>query len=142
MATPAPFKLVNPSFLLGTGTPVEIKCSARSMRHTIDYDVTDDSTFCEPGAEGVGKITETIEVDALQSFGAEGLWNLLAPLQLTVVAFELFSIAATVAVTSPKMTGTCLVPPIPFLDAGIRENSELTLVFKIRTGGFASIVTA
>lgn len=142
MATPAPFKLVNPSFLLGTGTPVEIKCSARNIKHTVDVSTTDDSTFCEPGAEGIGQIKESIELTVLQSFGAEGLWNLLAPLQLTVVAFELFSVAATVAVGSPKMTGTCLVPIVPFLDAGIRENTELTLEFKIRTGGYASIVTA
>jgi hypothetical protein len=142
MATPAPFKLTDPSFILDPDTlAVELKCSSRQITHTVDYETTDDSTFCEPSAEGIGKVTETIELTVLQSFGTDGLWNLLSPLALTVVDFQLFTVAGIWAEDSPVMTGTCMVPPVPLVDAEVGANTEMTLVFRIRSGGYASIVT-
>ena len=142
MATPAPFKLTDPSLILDPdGDAIELKCSSRQIKHTISWATLDDSTFCEPSAEGIGKVTETIELTVLQSFGTEGLWNLLSRLALTVVDFQLFTIADLWATDSPVMTGTCMVPPVPLIDAGIGENTELTLTFNIRSGGYASVVT-
>jgi len=138
MATPAPFKLVDPSFTVGG---VELKCSARQIRHTITFDQTDDSTFCRPSAQGVGQVTQTIELTVLQSFGADGLWNQLHPLRGTVVSFVLEATDGELDDDNPVMTGTCMVPPVPLVDAGVGENTELSLVFPIRTGGYTSIST-
>lgn len=147
-----PFKMVKPSLLIGPvlGTQYQLNCASRQIEHVIDEEEIDDSTFCAPSAVAPGKITESLEVTGLVSFGdiggaeaVQGLFNALYPLAGTVQDFDLLANGdVAVGTANPRMTGTCYIPRIPMLLGSVGENSEINLSFKIRTGGSSAIVFA
>lgn len=147
-----PFKSVKPSLLIGPalGTQFEIRGGARQIVHVIDQEEIDDSTFDFPSATAPGKTTESIEVTGLVSFGdvggaegVQGMFNALYGISATVQDFVLLANAdAAVGTTNPQMTGTLYIPKQSMLSGAIGENSEITLSFPIRSGGYDSIVFA
>lgn len=118
----APFKLYKPSFQIGeSGSEIELNCAGRK----VTFAPGDRQTWCHRD--------ESINLEVVQSFGAEGLWNQLNPLVDTEVPFVFLPVAGkAVGVDNPQAAGTLLVPDyIPFLDAGIREFSPFTLEFQV-----------
>lgn len=134
MAVPAPFRLDAPSFLIGAVDPptTEMKCHGRRFNITADQTFEDVETFCNVGGEAPGVIKRSINIEVFASFGAEGLWNVLYPLEGTLVYFA-FDLAGTGtgAVGNPIMEGQCYVPAIPFIDAGVKKFSPFSLEFRI-----------
>lgn len=129
MATP--LVLNSPKIQLSSGT-VDLKCHARQLSVLPDQEFADVSTFCNPGGEAPGQVSWTLSITALQSFAADGLYNTLSPLQGTTVDFDVQpDDVAAISVTNPKISGTCYVPIVPLLDAGVGETSELDIEFKI-----------
>lgn len=130
-----PFRLDGPSFLIGAVDPPTTELAAHGRRVTIvpTQEFEDVETFTNPGGEAPGLIRRSINLEVLQSFGADGLWNVLAPLEGELVYFE-FNPGGTgevAAVTNPIMSGQCYVPAVPFLDAGVRKFTATTMEFRI-----------
>lgn len=130
----APFRLDGPSFLIGATDPPTIELAGNGRRVTIvpAQEFEDVETFSNPGGEAPGLIRNTISLEVLQSFGADGLWNVLKPLEGTLVYFQfLLDGDSPEGVGNPMMTGQCYVPAVPFIDAGVRKFSTFTLEFKV-----------
>lgn len=134
MATPAPFRLDEPSFKIGTTSTPDTELSGSGRRVTIvpSQEFEDIETFENPGGEAPGLVRRSINLEVIQSFGAEGLWNVLAPLEGQLVYFE-FDPAGTgtPGADNPVMSGQCYVPAVPFIDAGVKKFSTFTLEFRI-----------
>jgi len=134
MPVPAPFRLDSPSLLIGaTATPTtEMRCHGRRISITADQAYEDIETFCNPAGESPGTVTRTITIEVFQSFGAEGLWNTLAPLEGDLIYFSFSPDGTTTASTSnPIMEGQCWVPAISFIDAGVKKFSPMTIALPI-----------
>ena len=134
MAVPAPFRLDEPSFLIGAADPptTEMKCHGRRFNITADQSFEDIETFCNPGGEAPGITKRSINVEVFQSFAAEGLWNVLYPLEGDLVYFSFSPDGTTTgSATNPIMEGQCYVPAIPFVDAGVKKFSPFSIEFRI-----------
>ena len=138
MSVPAPFRLSGPSLKIGTsGTPgtasTELACHGRRITIVPSQQFEDVETFCNPGGEAPSVDQQSIVMEVLQSFGASGLWNLLAPLKGLEVAFEFNpgGSSAAAAATNPIMEGNLWVPAVPFIDAAPERFSIFSIEFKL-----------
>lgn len=130
----APFRLDGPSFKIGAEDPPTLELSSNGRRVTIlpTQEMEDVETFSNPGGQAPGLIRNTIGLEVLQSFGADGLWNILKPLEGELVYFTFTPDGdAAVSESNPMMTGQCWVPAVPYLDAGVRKFSSFTMEFGV-----------
>jgi hypothetical protein len=75
----------------------------------------------------------TITVTALQSFGANALWNNLRPLVNTIQPFTVLPDAgAAVSADNPLMTGEAYIPEFAFLAGAVGEASEFDFVLAVQ----------
>lgn len=135
MAEAEPYIARNPGLTIGGET---IECHMRKVSLLPEDSEVDTATFCKPGRRAQGTTLWTLEIDVLQSFGADaspgpatdGLYDVLAPLAKTSVAYSLeMDKDAAVGPDNPTFTGTVNVPSIPVIDAQIGDKSEFTLTF-------------
>src|SRR5687767_4328171 len=115
----APVRLDTPSFKIGTADPptTELRGNGRRISLVTTQEYEDIETFDNPGGEAPGLTRTTITLEVLQSFGADGLWNVLKPLEGQLVYFSFSPNGTTTAgATNPIATGQCYVPAISFVD--------------------------
>jgi hypothetical protein len=128
-----PFILIKPKLTIGaTGSIVEFECNANEVDASPEQDSTDTETFC-------GIFTSykpekwTVTITALQSFGTDGLWNLLRPMANTLQPFTILPDATQpVSDSNPEMSGTAYVQGFAFLAAPVGEASEFDLVLAVQ----------
>lgn len=112
--------------------PIHLICALRKADNTGDQTFEDVETFCAPGAEAPGTTKEALDVEVLWSYGATGSYNVLKPLQDTLVKFAfLINGGVAVSATNPELSGDCYVPFIPFVRAdGVKKYMYVPLSFK------------
>lgn len=127
MAAPA-FKMVRPTIELTLdpdGTPVVVLLECHATQTEVNYEIDDAAeTFC---AEVVSWF---VELQVNQSFGPEGLWNLLEAHvgEQADVQFIPKSSATSPAADNPTIAGSVVIPQLPFLAAvGPKARSQFTL---------------
>jgi hypothetical protein len=133
MVEQAPFILQKPTISIGpAGSEVEIQCGANQIDASPEQDSNDVETFC-------GVFTSykpekwTVTITALQSFGADGLWNNLRPLCNTVQPFLLVPDSRVpVSEDNVAMSGTAYVTGFAYLSAAVGEASEFDLVLAVQ----------
>lgn len=128
------FRLDHPSLVLNheTTSPIHLRCAIRKAQHTGDETFEDTETFCTPGGEAPGATKEALEVEFLWSFGANGTYNVLKPLEYSLVSFAfLANGASAIATSNPELSGTVYVPFVPFIRAeGVKKYSYVPMTFK------------
>lgn len=124
---PQPYISRRPQITIGG---VTLNCHSREARLTPSDDEVDTAVYCAPSRRTPGNTAWTLELVVLQSFGAGGLYQQLAPMAKTSQTY-LFETNELVGPTEdhPHFTGTLSVPSIPVLDAAIGDKSEFTLTF-------------
>ncbi len=137
MADIAPFVLNKPSITIGTAPGTEFQCFAHKVEFAPDQDSNDNDTFCG-SYRSYGQLRWTITLSMFQSFGAEGLWKALVPLQGMVVPISITpddtDPTGNPAGTedNPTVTANVRVPPLPFLNAEVGEASDFDLDFDVQ----------
>lgn len=132
--TASPARLDSPSFLLQheLADPLQLKCAGRSIDHSTDQEFEDVETFCNPGGEAPGVVKQSFVITVLNSFGANGLYNLLSPLAGTRVSFAYLRAGSTaISEDNPEFSGFLYVPTPKIVNAGVRKFTEYDLDFKI-----------
>lgn len=131
--TKAPTRNTKPSFVIDlAGTELQLRGAGRRIRHNKSPNFEDVETFDNPGGEAPGTSAESFTIEILQSHGAAGAYNLLKPLEETLVTFAYQIDADAVnSVDNPELSGNVYVPPIPIIDAGVKKFSPITLEFKV-----------
>ncbi len=128
-------RLDAPSFVINHSAtdPIHLICALRKLQHTGDQTFEDVETFCSPGAEAPGATKETLSLEVLWSFGTTGAYNVLKPLEGTLVPFAFkFNGGAALSASNPEWSGDCYVPFIPIVNAdGVKKYSYVPLDFKI-----------
>lgn len=137
MAEAEPYIARNPGLTIGGET---IECHLRKVSLTPEDSDVDTATFCKPGRRSVGTTVWTMEIDVLQSFGADaspgpatdGLDDILRPLAKTMQTYSLeMDKDAAIGPDNPTFTGTLQVPSIPVIDSAIGDKSEFTLTLRV-----------
>jgi hypothetical protein len=135
MPVATPYRAINPSVLIGTGTPDELICHARRVALVPEDEMADVETFCNPGGEAPSTTTWTLTIEALQSFGPEGanpgLWDTLRPLAKTQQTVVVKPLDGAAGPTNPSATMTVWVPSIPFIDSAIGEATTFDIEFRV-----------
>jgi len=130
-----PTRLDAPSLVLNHSAtdPIHLICAIRSVDHGGDQTFEDIETVCQPGAEAPGATTEALDVEVLLSHGATGVFNVMKPLQGTLVPFAYkLNGGAALGVGNQEMSGSCYVPFVPFIRAtGVKKFSYVPMSFKI-----------
>lgn len=128
-----PFILNHPRFTLNPGaSAIELDCSANEVHTNVEQDESTVETFCGTYTNYKAEVWD-ITIQGVQSFGTDGLWNVLRPLVGTIVPFELLpDTDAAVSASNPLMQGTALVKAFPFIDAALGEASEFDVVFAVQ----------
>jgi hypothetical protein len=132
MPEKAPFILDKPLVTIGATTPIEIHCFANEVHTNVEQDETTTDTFC--GSYTSYKPEKwDVTLNALSSFGVDGLWNQIRPLVGTVVPFTVLpNRDAAVGPDNPEMSGDALIKAFPFLDGAVGEASEFDLVLAVQ----------
>jgi hypothetical protein len=128
-----PFILNKPELVVGpVGAEVTFQCGANQVDASPEQDSNDVETFC-------GVFTSykpekwTVTITALQSYGADGLWNALRPLVNSVQPFTILpDSTAAVSASNPLMSGNAYVTGFPFLSAAVGEASEFDFVLAVQ----------
>lgn len=135
--TETAFRLDDPSFVIDHdaavgAAAVGLRCAGRLIRHTINQEFDDVETFCNPGSEAPGTARHSWNIELMQSFGPNGLYDQLAPLAGQAVLYA-FQVQRSVAIsaTNPEFSGTLYVPEVPVVDANVKGYSIVTLEFKM-----------
>ena len=113
--------------IIGTApNTVEIECNANQVEAVPEQDTNDTETFC--GIFTSYKPAKwTVTITALQSFGADGLWNNLRPLVNSIVDFEIVpDLAKAIGADNVAMTGKAYLPEFAYLSASVGEASDFT----------------
>lgn len=134
MTAVAPFILNHPRITLDAGgtTPIDIECSANEVHTNVDQDENTTDTFCGSYTTYKPEVWD-LTVNAIQSFGPDGLWTRVRPLVGTVVDVELLPDSTIpVGPTNPIWYGPGLVKAFPFIDGAIGEASEFDLVIAMQ----------
>lgn len=130
MAGVKPVRLTDPFITLGVdgvGPPVttahDMQCFSNGIHLTGEAD-TDLATFCDP--EG---FAYTLTLDLKMSLGAGSLDEALEALggPGTVVPFEFAYTSDPASPDNPHWTGTCRLPAVPVVDAGINEPTSFSM---------------
>jgi len=120
--------MVDPLITIDPGGPneLQLKCHGRNLSLVPEDNLEDVETFCAPGLEQPGTTTWTSSISLLQSFGADGAWNLLHAMRKTrkTILIQPTDAAGTPAVGNPTATFEAFLPSVPFVDAGIGEKTE------------------
>jgi hypothetical protein len=128
-----PFILIKPKLLVGPeGSEVEYECGANEIDASPEQDSNDVETFC--GVFTSYKPAKwTVTVTAVQSFGADGLWNNLRPLVNTIQPFTIIPDAANpISADNIAMTGTAYIPEFAYIQAPVGEASEFDFVLAVQ----------
>jgi len=128
-----PFILTKPHLEVGpAGAEVTYECGANQIDASPEQDSNDTETFC--GIFTSYKPTKwTVTVTALQSFGAEGLWNALRPLVNTVQPFLIVPDGTQpVSESNIAMQGLAFIPEFAYLTAAVGEASEFDFVLAVQ----------
>lgn len=139
-----PFVLTKPSIMIGTSPAMkELRCAANQITHAIDQGTNDYDTYCG-SYRSYGVARHTLTITIYQNFDTDGPWQVLKPLENTVVDFTLLPDDNQASgPTNPLMFGKVRVPAIPFLDAGVNEASSIDIELSIQgTPSFAPPDTA
>lgn len=136
MSEVAPFILNHPIIQVGdsTTTPpgAQIQCSANEVHATVTQDDTVTETFCGSYTSYKAEVW-LITLNALASYGDDGLWNLMRPFVGQVVPFILVPDGdQDVSVDNPAMTGTARVKAFSFIDATVGEASAFDFVLAVQ----------
>lgn len=129
----APIILVSPGIKVGpTGALNDIKSHSRSVTLDAKQDYVDAETFTNLGGEAPGKVTWSLSFEVLQSFGANGVFNLFNGHGGELWDFEVLpDDRAPVADSNPQAIGQVWVPTFGFLDASVGETSKFNLDLKV-----------
>lgn len=141
-------KMLRPKFEINTGTegaPVwaSLQCATRDLVHGIDLETLDTATACAPTAKEQSITGEYIELTARWAFGSGEFFDVVSGLHSGgPYAFKLtFDGAADVSAANKIMTGTCNVPPIPFIPGGgLNQFMDAPVRFDIVAGGSSSVL--
>jgi hypothetical protein len=111
---------------------VEIHCFANEIHTNVDQADNTIDTFC--GSYTSYKPEKwDVTLAALQSFGADGLWNQIRPLVGTEQDFTILPDRdQPVSADNPEMSGKCIVKAFPFLDGAVGEASSFDLVLAVQ----------
>jgi hypothetical protein len=131
--TAAPYYLTDPKIEIGpTATPIAIECSTTNIDHTIDQDENTTDTMCASYVS-YGKKRHKLTITVVQSFGTDGLWNQLQPLEGTVVDFRVLPHGADpVGPDNPEMSGTAILKAIPFMSGAPNEIVDFDIELAIQ----------
>ena len=132
----APFILTHPLIQVGdaTTTPpgVQIQCSANEVHATVTQDDTVTETFCGSYTSYKAEVW-LVTLNALGSYGDDGLWTTCRPFVGQVVPFLVFPDADNpVSVDNPAMSGTARVKAFSFIDAKVGEASAFDFVLAVQ----------
>jgi hypothetical protein len=130
MAEIAPFILNKPNITLGGE---DLTCMCHQVTFSPDQDTNDYDTFCAHYTS-YGPLKMTVTLSMYASFGTDGFWTILAPMQNTVQTLTVTPDAAGTAGTidNPTASAQVQVPGIPFLDANVGEASDFDLDFVVQ----------
>ena len=129
MPTAAPYRAILPEITIGTS---DIKCHVRKIKLTPEQKYADVETFCNPGGQIPTTATWTLELELLQSFGTDGIWNILRPLQGTQQTIVVYpGTGTTPAVANPEATFDAWIPNLPFLDASPGSTMPFSLTLSV-----------
>jgi len=143
MADIPPFILNKPRITLDASavTPIDIECSANEVHTNVDQDENTVETFCGSYTSYKPEVWD-LTLNALQSFGAAGLWTLVRPLVGTIVDVEVLPDRDTaISVDNPIWYGPGLIKAFPFLDGAVGEAQEFDLVIAMQGVPQTSITT-
>lgn len=125
------YTMTDPSILVGA---VQLKCLSSKVSLIPTDNFVDVETFCNPGGEAPSTTTWVMSATIVQSFGADGAWNLLNPLAGTTVTIVLKPDDSAIGVGNPTATFSAYVPSIPFVDSEVGEATRYDLEFKLVGG--------
>jgi hypothetical protein len=126
---------------LGT-TPLHLICVTNSVKNNVSTEELSVAVACDPGGIVFGRTTRDITVRVLLTYGVDGSYNRLAPLENTVTTFSYLPEGGTaVGPGNPELTGSVVIPPIPFTDGDINAPTYVDVKFAVR-GTIARNVTA
>jgi hypothetical protein len=133
MVDSPPFILQKPTLKIGPpGSEVEFECGANQIEAAPEQDSNDVESFC--GVYTSYKPEKwTVTIQALQSFGATGLWNNLRPLCNTTQPFLIVPDGRVpVSADNVAMSGSCYLAGFAYLSAAVGEASEFDLVLAVQ----------
>jgi len=115
------------------GDQIHFNCAANSFSAPFEVEEIETGTFCKPSRTQQGTVTGSWTMTAYMSYGADGVWNNLAPLagQTHEVAF-LPKGATVKGVDNPEFLCTVTMPklpPIGELAPGDKVEVELVLAW-------------
>lgn len=89
--------------------------------------MADGETFCTPGLEIPTSTTWALTIDFKQSYGTDGLWNLLNAMAKTKKTITLRPNTAAVAVGNPQAVFSVYIPTPKFMAAKVGETMAWTM---------------
>jgi hypothetical protein len=128
-----PFILTKPELTIGpAGAEVTYQCGANEIDASPEQDSNDVETFC--GVFTSYKPAKwTVTITALQSFGADGLWNALRPFVNTIQPFLIVPDSTQpVSESNVAMSGEAFVPEFAYITAAVGEASEFDFVLAVQ----------
>jgi len=126
-----PFVLNKPTVTIDGN---DITCLCHQVTFAPDQDTNDYDTFCAHYTS-YGPLKMTITLSMFVSYGTDGMWTILKPLENTVVTLTVTPAALPVVagtVDNPTASAQVQVPGIPFMDAGVGEASDVDLDFVVQ----------
>lgn len=136
MVVPAPHRNDGPSLLLGITAiavpTIELGCHGRRIG-LIPTDTEEDiETFCNPQGIAPGSTKWQLDFEVINSFGDEGLFNVLWPhaKQLRTMSYSPDG-TTTASATNPIFSFNAYVPTPKPVDAGVEKFTIYSLPFKI-----------
>jgi hypothetical protein len=124
-----------PSFVLdylGT-SPLHLICVTKGVTNGVATEELDASTACDPSGIVFGKTTKDFTVKCLLTYGVDGSYNRLQPLENLVQTFSyLPEGGVAVGPGNPEFIGSVVVPPIPVTDGDINNPVYIDVKFAVR----------
>ncbi len=132
VVTAPPFVLKHPIIKIGaTGSSVDIACPATNITFDSDQDENTVETFC--GTYVTYKPPKwTLTATVAMSYGTNGVWTLLQPMQNTIQPFVLLPDNAAASVSNPVASGTAYVRAFAFVDGAPGEVSEIDIILAVQ----------